>query len=42
MAVEEIPGILAERDEALGWRKYTDREDAERQYQRIVSLLHRP
>ncbi len=40
--VEEIPGILAERDETLGWRKYTARADAARQYQRIVSLVSRP
>src|SRR3712207_4062280 len=39
---EEIPGILAERDEQLGWRKYTSREDAARQYQRIVTFVSRP
>ena len=39
--VEEIPGILAERDEALGWQKYTGRQDAARQYRRIVALVSR-
>lgn len=38
---EEIPGILAERDETLGWRKYSDRADAQRQYQRIVGFVLR-
>jgi hypothetical protein len=37
--IEEIPGILAERDASLGWRKYSDREDAQQQYQRIVVLV---
>ena len=39
--VEEIPGILAERDESLGWRKYTERVDAQQQYERIIALIER-
>jgi hypothetical protein len=31
--------FLPERDEALGWKKYTDRPDAAEQYARIVTLL---
>jgi len=33
---------LAERDLALGWRKYIDREDAQRQYERLATLVTRP
>jgi hypothetical protein len=40
--VEELPAILAERDETLGWRKYTEREDAGRQYRRIADFISRP
>mgnify|MGYP001221667769 CR=1 FL=1 len=32
---------LPERDEALGYRKYCDRANAEEQYQRIVDLVER-
>jgi hypothetical protein len=40
---ECIPAILAERDETLGWHKYTDRQDAWRQYERITDLVeHSP
>ena len=38
---EEIPGILAERDAGLGWRKYTGRADANRQYESIVAYVTR-
>ncbi len=34
-----IERALAERDEALGWRKYADRRDAAAQYAKIVDLL---
>lgn len=30
---------LAERDEALGWRKYSDRADVQRQYERLADLV---
>ncbi|MDP9365918.1 MAG: hypothetical protein M3Q10_17150, partial [Chloroflexota bacterium] len=36
-----IERALAERDEALGWRKYTDRRDAAEQYAAVVDLLER-
>ena len=36
-----IAQVLAERDEALGWRKYTDRPDAAKQYERIVAYVTR-
>jgi putative DNA primase/helicase len=36
-----IVGALAERDEALGWRKYTDRSDADSRYHEIVDELER-
>jgi hypothetical protein len=34
-----IAEALAERDAALGWRKYSGRADAAQQYQRIVTFL---
>ncbi len=34
-----IVAALAERDAALGWRKYSDRADGAKQYQRIVDLV---
>jgi hypothetical protein len=34
-----IVAALAERDEALGWRKYTGRHDAEQRYHEIVDEL---
>ncbi|MDQ3318540.1 MAG: hypothetical protein M3522_14565, partial [Actinomycetota bacterium] len=36
-----IVAALAERDEALGWRKYTDRPDADDRYHEIVDELER-
>jgi hypothetical protein len=36
-----IVAALAERDEALGWRKYTDRHDADTRYHEIVDELER-
>ena len=36
-----IVAALAERDEALGWRKYTGRRDAEDRYHEIVDELER-
>ena len=36
-----IVAALAERDEALGWRKYTSRPDAESRYHEIVDELER-
>ena len=42
IAPRQIAQVLAERDEALGWRKYTDRADAARQYEKIVALVTRP
>ncbi len=36
-----IVAALAERDEALGWRKYTGRRDAESRYHEIVDELER-
>jgi P4 family phage/plasmid primase-like protien len=36
-----IVAALAERDEALGWRKYTGRDDAEQRYHEIVDELER-
>jgi P4 family phage/plasmid primase-like protien len=36
-----IVAALAERDEALGWRKYTGRPDADRRYHEIVDELER-
>ena len=36
-----IVAALAERDEALGWRKYTARRDAESRYHEIVDELER-
>jgi hypothetical protein len=36
-----IVASLAERDEALGWRKYTDRNDADARYHEIVDELER-
>ena len=38
---EHIAQVLAERDETLGWRKYTGREDAQRQYECIVQFVSR-
>lgn len=38
---ERIAATLAERDVSLGWRKYTDREDAARQYAKIAALVSR-
>jgi putative DNA primase/helicase len=34
-----IVAALAERDEALGWRKYTGRQDADQRYKEIVDEL---
>jgi hypothetical protein len=36
-----IVAALAERDEALGWRKYTGRSDADSRYHEIVDELER-
>jgi putative DNA primase/helicase len=36
-----IVAALAERDEALGWRKYTGRQDAHQRYEEIVDELER-
>lgn len=36
-----IVGALAERDQALGWRKYTGRHDAGQRYHEIVDELER-
>ena len=36
-----IVKALKERDESLGWKKYTNRKDAEKQYQQIVNTLKR-
>ena len=36
-----LVAALAERDEALGWRKYTGRRDAEDRYHEIVDELER-
>jgi hypothetical protein len=36
-----IVAALAERDEALGWRKYAGREDADTRYHEIVDELER-
>jgi hypothetical protein len=38
---DRIVAMLAERDRALGWRKYAEREDARAQYERIVDFLSR-
>ena len=35
----QIAGILAERDAALGWRKYSVRDDAQRHYDRMVAIV---
>ena len=35
----DLPRILAERDVSVGWRKYTDRADAQQQYERIAQLV---
>jgi hypothetical protein len=34
-----IAQALAERDETLGWRKYTDRDDRDRRYDRIAAVV---
>lgn len=34
-----IIAALVERDVALGWKKYTEREDAQEQYERIVDYI---
>lgn len=36
---ELIVAALAERDDSLGWRKYSERADARRQYERIVAVV---
>ncbi len=36
-----IVNALEERDESLGWEKYTHRKDSEKQYERIVDKLER-
>ena len=36
-----LVAALAERDEALGWRKYTGRDDADTRYHEIVDELER-
>ena len=41
LAPAHIAAVLAERDAALGWRKYSDREDAADQYRRIVGVVAR-
>jgi hypothetical protein len=38
---EHLVAVLAERDAALGWNKYTGRKDAEEQYHRIVDVVER-
>lgn len=38
---EIIAEVLAERDIALGWRRYADRTDATRQYDRLAALVSR-
>lgn len=40
-STEAIIAALAERDARLGWRKYSDRDDAARQYERIADLVQR-
>jgi hypothetical protein len=35
----QIAETLAERDIALGWRKYADRADVHRQYAQLVALV---
>ena len=37
----QIAALLAERDETLGWRKYSDRQYASTQYWRIVHAVLR-
>jgi len=39
VAHDEIIAALAEREVTLGWRKYTDRDDATQQCERIVALV---
>ncbi len=34
-----LAAALAERDQTLGWRKYSDRDDAPQQYQAIVHFI---
>lgn len=41
LAREHITTIFAERDESLGWQKYTGRGDAREQYERIVDVVER-
>ncbi len=36
-----IVKALEDRDKTLGWEKYTDRKDSEKQYHQIVNLLER-
>jgi hypothetical protein len=36
---KHIAQLLAERDATLGWRKFSEREDAAEQYQRVVELV---
>lgn len=38
---EVIITVLAERDVSLGWRKYSERADARRQYERVVDVVSR-
>jgi DNA polymerase-1 len=40
--VEEMASMLAERDYALGWNKYTAREDRGMRYREIVVMYGRP
>ncbi len=38
---DTIAKALRERDESLGWNKYTYRKDSESQYERIIDVLER-
>ncbi len=38
---EVIVAALAERDAALGWRKYSDRREGREQYHRVVDVVER-
>jgi hypothetical protein len=39
LAPEHITQVLAERDAALGWRKFSDRDDSGEHYRRIADLV---
>ena len=41
LAPEHIAAVLAERDAALGWKKYAERTDAAEQYRRMVDVVAR-